>query len=78
MTRHSWARLKEHEYLCRRCGTTRVHVYDDGGGWTALWGRPDGTQDVGARTPPCEPGVKTDGRLAVWRACGSPDVKKER
>jgi hypothetical protein len=78
-TRHSWARLKEHNYLCRKCGMVKVHVYDETlMTWTALWHLPDGTQDVRSRVAPCAPGEKTDGRLAIWRACGAPDVKKHR
>lgn len=67
MTRHRWAKLRTHVYLCRTCGTGRVNSHDDAG-WVATWHRPDGSSVLGGATPGCAPGSRTAAALAKYAA----------
>lgn len=59
--RHSWEKLAEHHYRCRRpdCGATAEKIPDQHGpGWFTTWTLTDGrtfSTRHGDRTPACEP-----------------------
>jgi hypothetical protein len=62
--RHAWVKLELHKYICVRCGCMKRNVP-----WGVRW-RPVFTLEDGfvvdqqpARTPPCEPGPRSDERI---------------
>lgn len=63
--RHKWVHLREHVYICRKCGTGRVNVELGENTWAAHWFRPDGSETVGL-TPPCEIGPRTAAYLEKY------------
>lgn len=67
-SRHSWTKLKVHNYLCKKCGTGKRNVQSENGEWFATYHRADGTVVVSAQTPPCETGQLTKERLDWLRA----------
>ena len=70
--RHRWLRLREHLYICPKCGTCKKNVHARNGTqweWHTIFETPDGNvlHQVPARVPPCSPGPKTDAILR-WHA----------
>lgn len=63
MTRHSWVKLKVHNYLCRKCGTGKRNQQRENGEWFATYHKADGTAIVSAHVPTCERGELTAERL---------------
>jgi hypothetical protein len=64
LVRHRWVKLREHVYICRKCGTGKVNAQDGDGRWFATFNRPDGRSIVAARVPACEVGPRTAAHLA--------------
>jgi hypothetical protein len=62
--RHRWVKLREHTYICRKCGTGRENAQDEYGNWFATFHRPDGRSVRLSHVPPCEPGPRTADYLA--------------
>ncbi len=67
MSRHSWTKLKLHNYLCKKCGTGKRNAQRESGEWFTTWHRADGTVVVSIATPACEPGELTPERLEWLR-----------
>lgn len=57
--RHSWAKLREHAYICRKCGMGRVNAQRPDGQWFTTFHKPDGRSVVAIHVPPCEKGPRT-------------------
>ena len=68
MPRHSWTKLKIHNYLCRKCGMGKRNAQDPNGGWFTTWHKSDGEAVVSAHVPPCETGALTAELLDWLRA----------
>lgn len=66
--RHSWAKVKLHCYVCRKCATCFENRQDRVGGWFRTWSLPDGSRLHSFTTPPCEPGRTTEKRLQHYAA----------
>lgn len=65
--RHSWTKLKLHNYLCRKCGTGKRNERRETGEWFATFHRADGSVIASAHVPACETGQLTDERLKWLR-----------
>ena len=64
--RHSWIRVAEHCYVCRRCALCRRNERRDGQ-WLTVWFPPNGGRVQRSQVPvPCEAGALTDKRLAHY------------
>ena len=67
MARHSWAKLRIHVYICRKCGMGKVNSMGDGG-WVATYHGPDGKSEPAQYVPSCERGPLTEKYLAKYAA----------
>lgn len=65
-TRHRWVRLREHVYVCKRCGTGKVNAEKEPGWWVTTYHCPNGFSAESRVVPPCEPGPKTVAALAKY------------
>lgn len=63
--KHRWFRLREHVYICRKCGMGKVNAIERGA-WTVTFHKPDGSSSRSARTPSCEAGPMTDRYLGKY------------
>lgn len=64
---HAWVKVKDHNYICRKCGMRKVNVNTGRDGWIAEWHAPDGSVARLRLAPPCAVGPETAERLA-WLA----------
>lgn len=65
--RHAWVRIKDHTDMCERCATGRVHE-QEGREHFSVWHLPTGWSGRMPRTPPCEPGPRTESWLRKYAA----------
>jgi hypothetical protein len=69
MKRHSWAKIEEHEYLCRDCALRKSNVEDERGGFNVRWTFPGGGQSNVPKTPECVVVPQSEAVLAEhWAA----------
>jgi predicted molibdopterin-dependent oxidoreductase YjgC len=61
--RHRWVRLREHCYMCMKCGTGYRNEHQTRGDWIRRWFPADGGYIIAAHTPPCSRGRFTVDRL---------------
>lgn len=66
--RHRWVKLKEHKYLCSKCGTGKTNEELGPSYWQQRYALPNGKEIVSRHVPPCEPGPETDKRIEQFRA----------
>ncbi len=57
--RHSWVKLREHHYICQKCGCGCVNFQDHREQWASKYCLPTGEAKVLRHTPACEVGPKT-------------------
>jgi hypothetical protein len=72
VTRHSWTKLKLHNYLCRKCGTGKRNARRENGEWFATYHRANGEAVESIHVPPCETGPLTAKRLEWLRVRSEP------
>jgi hypothetical protein len=62
---HRWVKLRLHVYICRTCGTGKVHAQRRGA-WITTYHRPTGQSVESQHVPPCELGERTAVYLATY------------
>jgi rubredoxin len=71
--RHSWVRIREHNYMCKKCGMGKINIQVGDKEWEQNYLFPDGTEGRRSRVPPCAPGVFTESRVARLAALPTTD-----
>jgi Zn finger protein HypA/HybF involved in hydrogenase expression len=71
--RHSWVRIREHNYMCKKCGMGKINIQVGDKEWEQNYLFPDGTEGRRSRVPPCAPGVFTESRVARLEALPTTD-----
>ena len=66
--RHRWVKVREHVYICRKCGCGRVNTQTSRGEWFTTFHRPDGRSVVDSHVPLCQPGPRTAAALRKYEA----------
>lgn len=65
--RHArWVKLREHTYICARCGAGKVKEELGKNDWITTYHLPDGTSQVLEHAPPCESGPRTEKALQKY------------
>ena len=71
--RHSWVRIREHNYMCKRCGMGKINIQTGEKSWEQNYLFPDGTEGRRERVPPCEDGEFTASRTEQLAAMATTD-----
>lgn len=60
--RHRWTRLREHVYICRKCGCGKVNE-KIGNEWQTTYHRPDDISEIANAVPACVVGPRTNAAI---------------